>query len=72
MKEERAWFQSDEVRGIEEKKQKEEGRTFELLFGIEVDLLSLSDLFQDILDDDPVVDPYITKYRERDPLLAFR
>jgi hypothetical protein len=47
------------------KRQRVKGRTFELLFGIEVDLLRLSDLFEDILDDDPVIDPHITAYRAR-------
>lgn len=35
-------------------------RTFELLFGIQVDLLGLSDLFEDILNDHSIVYPNIT------------
>jgi hypothetical protein len=46
--------------GIEVKRQRVKGRTFELLFGVEINLLSLGDLFQNILDDDPVVDSHIT------------
>jgi len=34
--------------------------TFELLFGIQVDLLGLSDLFEDILNDHSIVYPNIT------------
>ena len=34
--------------------------TFELLFGIQVDLLGLSDLFEDILNDNSIVYPNIT------------
>jgi hypothetical protein len=36
-------------------------RTFEFLFSIQIDLLGLSNLFEDILDDYPVVYPHIAK-----------
>lgn len=38
----------------------QEVNTFEPLFRVQIHLLRLSDLFEDLLDDDAIIDPYVT------------